>query len=60
MDVHKALYPFYATKKISHVSVTITKMRFIGRNSQVYYDNLHSWLFAHFQWRVLLYKQAMP
>jgi len=25
MDVHKTLYPFYATKDMSHVTVTITK-----------------------------------
>ena len=25
MDVHKTLYPFYATKKMPHVTVTITK-----------------------------------
>jgi len=25
MDVHKTLYPFYTTKKIPHVTVTITK-----------------------------------
>ena len=36
MDVHKTLYPFYATKKMPHVTVTITKKRFVGSNSQVY------------------------
>jgi len=25
MDVHKSLYPFYTTKKMPHVTVTITK-----------------------------------
>ena len=25
MDVHKTLYPFYTTKKMTHVTVTITK-----------------------------------
>ena len=25
MDVHKTLYPFYTTKKMPHVTVTITK-----------------------------------
>jgi len=25
MDVHKTLYPFYTTKKMLHVTVTITK-----------------------------------
>ena len=41
MDVHKALYPFYTAKKISHDTATVTKMRFLGSNNQVYYDNLH-------------------
>ena len=36
MDVHKTLYPFYTTKKMPRVTVTITKKRFVGRNSQVY------------------------
>jgi len=42
MDVHKTLYPFYVAKKIHHVTVTNTKIRFVGSNYQVYYDNLHS------------------
>jgi len=25
MDIHKTLYPFYTTKKMPHVAVTITK-----------------------------------
>jgi len=25
MDVHKSLYPFYTTKEMPHVTVTITK-----------------------------------
>jgi len=25
MDIHKTLYPFYTTKKMPHVTVTITK-----------------------------------
>jgi len=36
MDVHKTLYPFYTTKKMPHVAVTITKKRFVGSNSHVY------------------------
>jgi len=36
MDVNKSLYPFYTTKKMPHVAVTITKKRFVGSNSQVY------------------------
>ena len=36
MDVHKTLYPFYTTKEIPCVTVTITEKRFVGSNSQVY------------------------
>jgi len=36
MDVRKTLYPFYATKEMSHVSVAITEKRFFGSSSQVY------------------------
>jgi len=36
MDVHKTPYPFYTTKKMPHVTVAITKKRFVGSNSQVY------------------------
>jgi len=35
MEVHKTLYPFYTTKKIPHVIATVTKLLFVGRNSQV-------------------------
>jgi len=36
MDVQKTLYPFYSTKKMPHVTVTISKKRFVGSNNQVY------------------------
>jgi len=36
LDVHKTLYPFYSKKKVPHVTVTITKKRFVGSNSQIY------------------------
>ena len=36
IDVRKTLYPFYTTKKMPTVTVTITKKRFVGSNSQVY------------------------
>jgi len=36
VDVHNTLYPFYTTKKMPHVTVTITKKRFVGSNSHVY------------------------
>jgi len=60
MDVHKALYPFYTGKKMPHVTVTITKKRFVGSNSQVYYyyENLHSRLSAHFQHRAFIFFQV--
>jgi len=35
MGVHKTLYPFYTTKELPHITVTITKKRFVGSNSQV-------------------------
>jgi len=56
MDVHKTLYPFYVTKKIHHVTITNTKIRFVGSNCQVYNDSLHSRQSADFQRRVLLFK----
>jgi len=37
MDVHKTLNPLYTTKKMPHVTVTITRKRFVSSNSQVYY-----------------------
>ena len=51
MNVHKTFYPFYTRKKMPHVMVTMTKKRFVGSNSQVYYyyENLDSSLSAHFQ-----------
>jgi len=54
MDVHKTLYLFYTTTKMLHVAVRITKMRFVGGNSKVYYYKFHSTLSADFQLRVLL------
>jgi len=35
MDVQKTLFPFYTTKKMPHVTVTITKKRFVASDSQV-------------------------
>jgi len=32
----KTLYPFYTTKKMPHVTVTITKKRLVGSSSHVY------------------------
>jgi len=29
-DVHKALYPFYTTTKITHDTATVKKIRFVG------------------------------
>ena len=36
VDINKSLYPFYTTKEMPHVTVTITKKRFVASNSQVY------------------------
>jgi len=30
IDVHITLYPCYTTKKMSHVTATVPKMRFVG------------------------------
>jgi len=30
MGVHITLYPIYTTKKITHVTATVPKMRFVG------------------------------
>jgi len=60
IDVNKTLYPLYTTKKVSHFTATITKMRFVGNNTQVYYENLHNRLPAGFQSRVLLFKETLP
>jgi len=32
IDVHIKLYPCYTTKKMTHVTATVPKMRFIGSN----------------------------
>jgi len=58
-DVHKTLYFFYTTKKMSHVKTAVTKMRFVGRNSQAYYDNLHNGLSADFQTGYFFFKEAL-
>jgi len=34
MDLHKTLYPFYITKKMTHVAEKITKMRSVGSDTQ--------------------------
>jgi len=36
VDVNKSLYSFYTTKEMPHVTVTITKKRFVSSNSQIY------------------------
>jgi len=60
MDSHKTLYHFYITKKMPHVTATVTKIRFVDSNTQVYYDYLHIRLSADFQSRALLFKEALP
>jgi len=32
IDVHITLYPSYTTKKMTHVTATVPKMRFVGSN----------------------------
>jgi len=50
-------YLVYTTKKIHHVAATVTKTRFVGRNSQIYYNNLHNRLYTVFKIRVILFKK---
>ena len=43
MNLHKTLYPFYTTKKMTHNTVKLTKMRFVSSDTQdpgIYYDSL--------------------
>jgi len=60
MDGNKTLYPFFTTKKKPHVTVTVTKMHFVGSNRQVYYDKLHNGLTSDFQSGTLIFKKALP
>jgi len=55
MDVQKTLYPFYTTKKIPHVTVTITKnaslapiARYIGITTTYIVRNLQIFNAGHF------------
>jgi len=36
IDVHLTLYPCYTTKKMTHVTATVPKMRFLGSNVSFY------------------------
>ena len=51
---------FFLLKENSPCYGNSQKMRFVGSNSQVYYDNLYNSLYADFQSRALLYKEALP
>ena len=59
-DIHKTAYLVYTTKKMPHVAATVTKMRFVGRNSQLYYNNLHNRLYTVFETSVILFKETLP
>jgi len=54
MDVNKTLYPYCTTKETPHVAATVTKMRFVGSNGQVYSDNLNSRAICKFSKQVTL------
>jgi len=41
IDVLKTFYFFYTTKKMPYVAEAVKKVRFVGSNSQVYYNRLH-------------------
>jgi len=47
-------------KETPHITATVTKIRFVGRNGQVYYDNLHNRLYRDFKIRVILFKETLP
>jgi len=38
-----------STPQAMRIAATVTKMRFVGDRSQVYYDNCHHRQYAHFQ-----------
>jgi len=62
-DVHKTAYLVYTTKKVPHVTVTVAKMRFVGRNSQVItilYIIVHNRLYTDFKIRVISFKETLP
>jgi len=48
------------TTKNTNVTTIVTKLRFVGSHSQVYYDNFHNRLSADFQGRVLLFTEVLP
>jgi len=59
IDVHKELNPFYTTKKMPHVTVTITKnasLAAIASYTSIAIDKLHSRLSAQIQRRAFLSK----
>jgi len=58
-DVYKALYPFY-TKKSLHFSAVVTKIRFVGSNSQVYFNKLQTRLSADFKQGTFLQRSILP
>jgi len=57
-NVQKLLNLFYTTKEMPHFATTVTKMRFVGSYSQVYYDYYHNRPSADFQNRVLLFPEV--
>jgi len=61
-DVHKPAYLVYTTNKMPNFTATLTKMRFVGRNSQpgILYDNLHNRLYTDFEIRVIIFKETLP
>ena len=48
------------TTKNSHVTTIVTKLRFVGSYSKVYYDNFHNRLSADFQGLVLFCTEVLP
>ena len=62
MYVRETYYQFYTStpKENAHVTTIVTKLRFVGSHSQVYYHNFHNRLSADFQSRVLLFTKVLP
>ena len=50
----------YTTKKLLHVKTTVTKMHFVSSHDQVYSDNFHNRLSAHFQSSIFIFTEVLP
>jgi len=61
MYVHETFQQFSTiTKENAHVSTIVTKVRFAGSHSQVYYHNFYNRLYADFQSKALFFTEVLP